>query len=66
LNVHNASDVRQKKIHMAEPLGPLASHREVEIAIAKPKKDKFPGSIQILAELIQVGGDISESMIQTH
>jgi hypothetical protein len=35
----------------------------VEIAIAKLKKYKSPGSDQILAELIQAGGEILLSAI---
>jgi hypothetical protein len=58
LNVHNASDVRQIELHMAEPLVPGPSHLEVEIAIAKLKKYKTPGSDQIPAELIQAGAEI--------
>jgi hypothetical protein len=49
LNVHNNSDVRQTKVHMAEPLVPDPSHLEVEIAIAKLKKYKLPGSDRIPA-----------------
>jgi hypothetical protein len=56
LNVHNVSDVRQIDVHMVEPLVPGPS-LEVEIAIAKLKKYKLPGSDQILAELIQAGGN---------
>jgi hypothetical protein len=52
LNVHNVSDVRQIEVHTAEPLVPGASHFEFEIAIAKLKKYKSPGSDQIPAELI--------------
>jgi hypothetical protein len=37
LNVHNASDVMQVEVHMAEPLVPGPSHLEVEITIAKLK-----------------------------
>jgi hypothetical protein len=55
---HNASDVRQTELHMAEPLVPGPSRFEVEIAIAKLKKYKTPGSDQIPAELIQAGGEI--------
>jgi hypothetical protein len=62
LNVHSVSDVRQ--IHTAEPLVPGPSHLEVEIAIAKLKKYKLPGSDQILAELIQAGGKTLLSAIQ--
>jgi hypothetical protein len=58
LNVHNVSDVRQIEVHTAEPLVPGASRLEVEIAIAKLKKYKSPGSDQISAELIQAGGEI--------
>jgi hypothetical protein len=56
LNVHNVSDFRQVEVHMAEPLVPGSSRLEVEIAIAKLKKYKSPGSDEILAELIQAGG----------
>jgi hypothetical protein len=41
----------------------LVSRLEVEIAIAKLKKYKSPGSDQILAELIQAGGGILLSAI---
>jgi hypothetical protein len=57
LNVHNVSDVRQIETHTAESLVPGPSHLEVEIAIAKLKKYKSPGSYQILAELYQAGGE---------
>jgi hypothetical protein len=56
--VHNVSDVRQIGVHTAEPLVPGPSHPEVEIATAMLKKHKSPGSDQILAELIQEGGEI--------
>jgi hypothetical protein len=39
------------------PLEPDRSPYEVEIAIAKFEKHKLPGSGQILAELIQAGGE---------
>jgi hypothetical protein len=58
LNVHNASDVRQIEVHMAEPLVPGPSRLEVEIAIAKLKKYESPGTDQIPAELIQAGGEM--------
>jgi hypothetical protein len=48
---------------MAEPLVPGPSRLEVEIAIAKLKKYKSAGSAQILAELIQGGGEILLSVI---
>jgi hypothetical protein len=60
LNVLNVSDVRQIEIHAAEPLAP--SNLEVEIAIAKLRKYKSPGSDQIPAELIQAGGETLVSM----
>jgi hypothetical protein len=61
--VHNVSDVRQIELHIAEPLVPGPSHLEVEIATAKLKKYKSPGSDEILAELIQAGGKILLSVI---
>jgi hypothetical protein len=48
---------------MAEPLVPGPSRLEVEIAIAKLKKYKSPGSDQIPAELIQAGSEILLSEI---
>jgi hypothetical protein len=57
LNVHNVSDGRQIEIHTDEPLVPGPSYLEVEIAIAELKKHNSPGSDQILAELIQAGGE---------
>jgi hypothetical protein len=56
LNVHNVSDVRSIEVHTAEPLVPGPARLEVEIAIAKLKKYKSPGSDQIPAELIQAKG----------
>jgi hypothetical protein len=63
LNVHNASDVRQIEVHTAEQLVPGPSRLEVEIAIAKLKKYKSPGSDQIPSELIQAGGETLLSAI---
>jgi hypothetical protein len=63
LNVHNVSDVRQIEVHTAEPLVPGPSHLEVEIAVAKLKKYKLPGSDEIPAELIQAGDEILLSEI---
>jgi hypothetical protein len=57
LNVHNVSDVRKIEVYMAEPLVPGLSHHEDEIAIAKLKRYKLPGSDEIPKELIQAGGD---------
>jgi hypothetical protein len=50
-------------MHTAEPLVPGPSHLEVEIAIAKLKKHKSPGSDQIPAELYQAGGETLVSVI---
>jgi hypothetical protein len=47
----------------AEPLVPGPNCLEVEIAIAKLKKYKSPGSDQLPAELIQVGGETLLSVI---
>jgi hypothetical protein len=49
------NNVRQTKIHTAEPLVPKPSSFEVEIAIEKLKRYKSPGIDQILAEFIQSG-----------
>jgi hypothetical protein len=48
---------------MAEPLVPGHSCLEVEIAIVKLKKYISPSSDQILAELIQAGGETLLSAI---
>jgi hypothetical protein len=56
--VHDVREVIQIDIYTAEPLVPGSSRLEVEIAIAKLKEYKSPGSDQILAELIQAGGEI--------
>jgi hypothetical protein len=56
LNAHSVGDIRQIEIQTAEPLVPNASAFEVEITIAKLKRYKSPGSDQIPAEFIQVGG----------
>jgi hypothetical protein len=48
---------------MAEPLVPVPSRIEAEIAIAKLKKYKSLGSDQIPAELIQAGGEMLLSAI---
>jgi hypothetical protein len=63
LNMHNVSNVRQIEVHMAESLVPGQSCLEVEIAIAKLKKYKSPGSDLIPAELIQAGGKMLLSVI---
>jgi hypothetical protein len=63
LNVYRVTDVRQIEIHTAELLGPDPSPFEVEIATAKLRRFKSPGSDQIPAELIQAGGEILRSKI---
>jgi hypothetical protein len=57
LNVHRVSDVRQIEIHTAELLVADSSPSEVEIAIAKLKRYKSPGTDQIPAQLTQAGGE---------
>jgi hypothetical protein len=61
--VHRVRDVRQIEIHTAEPLFPDPIPFEVEIAIAKLKRYKSPGSGPIPAEHIQAGGEILRSEI---
>jgi hypothetical protein len=51
------NDFRQIEVHTAESLVSGASSLEVEIAIAKLKKYKSPGSDEIPAKLIQAGGE---------
>jgi hypothetical protein len=54
LNLHN---VRQIKLHTAKPLVPGPSRLDVEITIEELEKYKSPGNDEILAELIQAGGE---------
>jgi hypothetical protein len=63
LNLHRASDVRQIEIYTAEPLVPVPSHFEVEIAIANLERYKSPGDDEIPAEHIQAEGEILSSKI---
>jgi hypothetical protein len=63
LNVHGVNDVRQTEIHTAEPLVSESSPFEIEMAIEKLKSYKSPGIDEILAELIQIGGNTSCSEI---
>jgi hypothetical protein len=63
LNVHRVSDVRQIEIHTAEPLVSV-SPIDDEIAIAKLKMYKSPGTDEIPAEMIQAGGEILRSQIR--
>jgi hypothetical protein len=57
LNVCRVSDVRQMGIHIAKPLILDPSPFEFETATADLKKCKLTGSGQILAEMIQAGGE---------
>jgi hypothetical protein len=55
LNVHGVHNVRQKDIHMAEPLVPAPSLVEVGIPIGKLKSCKSAGTDQIQVELFNAG-----------
>jgi len=55
-NVHGVKEVGQAEINTAEPLVPEPSASEVELAVDKLKSHKSPGTDQIPAELIKVGG----------
>jgi hypothetical protein len=55
LNIHGVHNVRQMDIHTTEPLVPEPSLVEVEIAIGKLKSYKYPGTNQIMTELIKAG-----------
>jgi hypothetical protein len=59
----SVNDVRQIEMYTAETLVPSPNHLEVEIAIAKLKKYKLPGSDQVPEELIQAGGKTLLSQI---
>jgi hypothetical protein len=61
--LRDVNDVRQIEVHTAESFVPGPSRLETEIAIAKLKKYKSPGSDEIPAELIQAGGEILLSTI---
>jgi hypothetical protein len=63
LNVYNVSDVKHIGAHTAVSLVPGPSRLEVEIAFAKLKKYKSPGSDQIPADQIQAGRKILLSVI---
>src|SRR5215469_2014907 len=56
LNVHEVNDVRQAEIHTVEPLMPVPSAFEVELAIEKLKNHKLPSIDQIPAELVKARG----------
>jgi hypothetical protein len=51
------------EVHIAESLLPKPSPFEVEFAITTVKRCKSPGTDQILAELIQAGGEALQSEI---
>jgi hypothetical protein len=52
------------KILTAEPLVPMPTPLEVEIAIPKLKRYKSPGFNQIVAKLIQAGGETFRSEVE--
>ena len=55
-NVRGVGEVRQTEIHAAEPLVPVPSAFEVEMAIVKLLRLESPSIDQIPAELIKKGG----------
>jgi hypothetical protein len=57
LNIHGVGSVRQTEIHTTKPFVPEPSATEVQFAIGKLKRYRSPGVDQILAELIQAGGE---------
>jgi hypothetical protein len=59
LDVRGVNDVRQTKIHTAEPLVPEPSAFEFEMAIEYLVRPKSPGTDQIPAELITGGKKIA-------
>jgi len=65
-NIHGFGDVRQAKIHTAEPLAPEERVFEFEMAIEKLKIHKSPGIDQIPAELIKAGGSTNRSGIHKY
>jgi hypothetical protein len=66
LNVQRVGGIRQTEIQTAEPFVPEPSISEVEAAIRKLRRCKSPGADQILAELIQAGGNITIRDPQTY
>jgi len=60
LHVHGVDDVRQTKIHTAEPLVPEPSAFEIKMAIEYLVRPKSQGTDQIPAELITGGKNRSE------
>jgi hypothetical protein len=57
LYVHGAGGVRQNEMHTAEPFVPEPSASEVEVSVGKLRRYKFPGVVQVPAEVIQAGGE---------
>jgi hypothetical protein len=55
--VHGVNDNRQTEIYAAEPLISEPGSSEVEIATEKLEQYNSPAINQILAELIQLGGN---------
>jgi hypothetical protein len=60
LNVQGAGGIRQTEMHTAETFVPEPSASKVEVAITKLKRYKSLGVDQILAQLIQAGGETSQ------
>jgi hypothetical protein len=56
--VRSVSDIRQTEVRTAESVISDPSPSKFKIAITKSKKYKSPSSDEILAELIQAGGEI--------
>jgi hypothetical protein len=63
LNVHGTGGVRQTEMHTAEPFVPKPSASQLEVAVGKLKRYKYPGVDQVPAGLIQAGGEILLSEI---
>jgi hypothetical protein len=63
LNVHNVSDVGQTEVQTAESSAAGPHYSRLKIAITKLKKYESADSDQILAELIQAGGETLLSVI---
>jgi hypothetical protein len=57
------NDVKQMEMHTAEPLVNEPSSFKIEIPTEKLRRYKSPGTDEILAELIQAGGNIFCSRI---
>jgi len=63
LNVHGVNDVMQTEIQTAKPPAPEPGASEVEMVIEKLKGHKSPGTDQIPADVIKVGGRTIRSKI---